>query len=47
MPDSLQEKYQKYTKASLARLRDVGKYDHDFLTLEEGIGRYVEYWQGK
>jgi ADP-L-glycero-D-manno-heptose 6-epimerase len=41
MPAALQGKYQSYTEASLERLRDIG-YDRPFLSVEEGVGRYME-----
>ena len=40
MPDALRGHYQSYTRAAIGRLRDAG-YDADFLSVEEGIGRYV------
>ena len=39
-PPGLQEKYQSFTEADLARLRAAG-YKAPFLTVEEGVGRYV------
>lgn len=40
-PDHLKGKYQAFTRADLAKLRQAG-YDRPFLSLEEGIGRYAE-----
>jgi ADP-L-glycero-D-manno-heptose 6-epimerase len=40
-PATLEGKYQAYTCADLARLREVG-CEHEFLTLEEGVTSYVE-----
>jgi ADP-L-glycero-D-manno-heptose 6-epimerase len=39
-PDKLKGKYQSYTQADLAGLRGAG-YRASFLTVEEGVGRYV------
>lgn len=40
-PDALKGKYQSYTQADVSALRRAG-YQKPFLTLEEGIGRYVK-----
>jgi ADP-L-glycero-D-manno-heptose 6-epimerase len=40
MPLSLRDKYQYYTQAAIARLRDAG-YRRDFTALEHGVRRYV------
>lgn len=40
-PEGLKEKYQAYTQADITLLRRIG-YRHDFLTVEQGVGRYVE-----
>jgi ADP-L-glycero-D-manno-heptose 6-epimerase len=40
-PPALVGKYQSYTQADLAALRSAG-YDRSFLTVEEGVRRYVE-----
>ncbi|MCG6875319.1 MAG: ADP-glyceromanno-heptose 6-epimerase [Betaproteobacteria bacterium] len=39
-PDALRGKYQSFTEADLTALRKTG-YDAPFLTVEEGVGRYV------
>jgi ADP-L-glycero-D-manno-heptose 6-epimerase len=39
-PDALRGRYQSFTEADLAALRRTG-YDAPFLTVEEGVGRYV------
>jgi ADP-L-glycero-D-manno-heptose 6-epimerase len=39
-PDALKGKYQSFTEADLTALRKSG-YDAPFLTVEEGVGRYV------
>lgn len=40
MPPAIREKYQYYTQADMAGLRDAG-YDRDFTGLEDGIADYV------
>ena len=40
-PDALRGKYQSYTQADVAALRKCG-YTAPFLTVEQGVGRYVE-----
>jgi ADP-L-glycero-D-manno-heptose 6-epimerase len=40
-PDALKGKYQSFTRADIGALREIG-YDKDFLTVEQGVGRYVE-----
>ncbi|TXH17114.1 MAG: ADP-glyceromanno-heptose 6-epimerase [Gammaproteobacteria bacterium] len=44
-PDDLKGKYQSYTEADLSRLRKVG-YDAPFASVEEGVGRYVQWLSG-
>jgi ADP-L-glycero-D-manno-heptose 6-epimerase len=39
-PEALKGKYQSFTEADLTSLRKTG-YDAPFLTVEEGVGRYV------
>ena len=41
-PDALKGKYQSFTQADIARLRDAG-YAQDFLTVEQGVERYVDW----
>jgi ADP-L-glycero-D-manno-heptose 6-epimerase len=41
-PEALKGKYQSFTEADISRLRNVG-YTEPFLTVEEGVARYVEY----
>jgi len=41
-PAGLKEKYQSFTEADLGRLRGAG-YRGPFLTVEEGVSRYVEW----
>lgn len=41
-PDALKGKYQSFTQANIARLRDAG-YAQDFLTVEQGVERYVDW----
>ncbi len=39
-PDGLKERYQSFTQADLANLRDIG-YEAPFLNVEHGVARYV------
>ena len=41
-PDALKGKYQSFNQADIARLRDAG-YAQDFLTVEQGVERYVDW----
>jgi ADP-L-glycero-D-manno-heptose 6-epimerase len=41
-PEQLKGKYQSYTQADMEAMRAVG-YDAEFLTVEQGVARYVEY----
>ncbi len=43
-PDKLKGRYQSFTEADLTRLRAAG-YEGSFLTVEEGVARYVEWLQ--
>jgi len=45
-PEQLKGKYQSYTQADMAALREVG-YDAPFLTVEQGTARYVNHLLGK
>ncbi|MBI1396080.1 MAG: ADP-glyceromanno-heptose 6-epimerase [Betaproteobacteria bacterium] len=40
--EGLKDKYQSYTQADLAQLRDAG-YEAPFLTVEQGVSRYVDW----
>jgi ADP-L-glycero-D-manno-heptose 6-epimerase len=40
-PDQLRGKYQSYTQADIGALRNIG-YAEKFLTVEQGVARYVE-----
>ena len=40
MPESLKEKYQKYTKADLTKLKEAG-YKFPFMTLQQGMEKYI------
>jgi ADP-L-glycero-D-manno-heptose 6-epimerase len=42
-PEALKGKYQSFTQADIGALRAVG-YADDFLSVEEGVRRYVENW---
>ena len=39
-PEKLKGKYQSFTEADISALRAAG-YTHKFLTVEEGVSRYV------
>jgi ADP-L-glycero-D-manno-heptose 6-epimerase len=41
-PDKLKGRYQSFTEADLSRLRVAG-YDGEFLTVEQGVERYMEW----
>jgi ADP-L-glycero-D-manno-heptose 6-epimerase len=41
-PDNLVGRYQSYTQADLTRLRGAG-YDRPFLTVEQGVKRYLDW----
>jgi ADP-L-glycero-D-manno-heptose 6-epimerase len=45
-PDALRGKYQCFTQADLTRLRAAG-YDAPFLTVQEGVDRYVRWLFGQ
>ncbi len=45
-PEALKGKYQSYTQADMGSLRQSG-YDAPFLTVEQGVGRYVQHMLGK
>jgi ADP-L-glycero-D-manno-heptose 6-epimerase len=41
-PAALKGKYQSFTQADIAKLREAG-YGEDFLTVEQGVDRYVDW----
>ncbi|MBB5016901.1 ADP-L-glycero-D-manno-heptose 6-epimerase [Chitinivorax tropicus] len=41
-PDALKGKYQSFTQADITALRNAG-YDQPFLTVEQGVSRYVQW----
>lgn len=43
MPQDIRDKYQYFTEADMAKLRDAG-YDKPFHSLEEGVGDYVRHY---
>jgi ADP-L-glycero-D-manno-heptose 6-epimerase len=45
-PEQLKGKYQSYTQADMEALRAVG-YDAPFLTVEQGVARYMAYMLGR
>ena len=42
-PEALKGKYQSFTQADIGALRAAG-YTEEFLSVEEGVRRYVENW---
>lgn len=42
-PEALKGKYQSFTQADIGALRAAG-YQEDFLTVEQGVQRYVQNW---
>ena len=42
-PDALKGKYQSFTQADMTKLRNEGGYTADFLTVETGVARYVQW----
>src|SRR5260370_624220 len=45
-PDALRGKYQCFTQANQSKLREAG-YDAPFLTVQEGVNRYVRWLFGQ
>lgn len=45
-PEQLKGKYQSYTQADMTALREIG-YTQPFLTVEQGVARYVDYLLGQ
>ncbi|MGH6961791.1 MAG: NAD-dependent epimerase/dehydratase family protein, partial [Dongiaceae bacterium] len=45
-PENLAGRYQSFTEASLTRLRAAG-YDKPFLTVEQGVKKYLDWLHGK
>jgi ADP-L-glycero-D-manno-heptose 6-epimerase len=45
-PDALKGKYQSFTEADTSRLRSAG-YDAAFLTVAQGVGRYIPWLAGR
>ena len=43
MPSHLKDKYQTYTCSDDSYIRNVGEYKKSFLSLEEGIKKYIEF----
>ncbi len=46
MPAAIRDRYQYHTEADLTKLRAAG-YDEPFLSIEDGVKRYVESWLGR
>ncbi len=45
-PESIRDKYQYFTEANMSKLKAAG-YDRLFISLEEGVGRYVKEFLAK
>jgi ADP-L-glycero-D-manno-heptose 6-epimerase len=43
-PEALKGKYQSFTQSDVSAIRTAG-YSEPFLTVEQGVARYVEYLQ--
>jgi len=43
MPEDIRDKYQYFTEADMAKLRNAG-YQGDFYSLEDGVGDYVQHY---
>jgi ADP-L-glycero-D-manno-heptose 6-epimerase len=46
MPEDIRDKYQYFTEASMSKLHHAG-YNHNFYSLEEGVGDYVRHYLSK
>tara|TARA_A100001515_G_scaffold144052_1_gene146946 strand:- start:2799 stop:3719 length:921 start_codon:yes stop_codon:yes gene_type:complete len=44
LPESIKDSYQKYTRADTSKLRNIGKYTSKFLSIEEGMRKYMSHW---
>ena len=47
MPSNLTDRYQKYTCSDNNLIKSRGKYGNGFLTLEQGIEKYLDYLEKK
>ena len=45
-PEHLKGRYQSYTQADISRLRQAG-YTSEFMTVEQGVPRYLDWLQGR
>ena len=43
MPDALKQRYQRFTQSDNTKLVSDAAYINSFLSLEEGIERYLEF----
>ncbi|HOV15817.1 MAG TPA: ADP-glyceromanno-heptose 6-epimerase, partial [Spirochaetota bacterium] len=41
-PEQLKGKYQKFTQADLTNLKNIGKYNDTFISLQDGVTNYVK-----
>ena len=46
MPETLKDKYQYFTEATMKKLRDAG-YDKEFTSLEDGVRDYVQNYMSQ
>ncbi len=42
MPEDIRHSYQYYTQAEMNKLKTIGQYPHDFMSLEEGVKTYIQ-----
>jgi ADP-L-glycero-D-manno-heptose 6-epimerase len=45
MPENIISSYQRFTKADTNKLNTIGQYTKPFLGLNDGMKKYVEYWE--
>lgn len=45
MPENIKSSYQRFTKADTNKLNTVGQYTKPFLSLNEGMKKYMQYWK--
>ena len=47
LPESIQDSYQKYTKADITKLRTVGEYKNTFSSIRDGMLKYMSHWESR
>jgi ADP-L-glycero-D-manno-heptose 6-epimerase len=45
IPEDIRDKYQYFTEATMSKLAATG-YKQDFLSLEQGVEKYVDFLKG-